>query len=535
MQQAQGNLRRAMIVREIDKETLLRAKRNFYDYKQRGVILNDGFGDPLWRLCNQVKTVNIAMITFEGAFHKNAKGWIGCSYRCFTDSVKAYVAFSLGKFTLHTLQDISKSLNSIAGMTAEEAAACTEHLNHIIDFLHVIPGGNTARDYVIDSLEERLEQTVWKRGNNSQRLLADFRAYLRFHDVLAEYWRSADEKHKLFYFPLYMWWNLTAILPLRPMEFLLIPRDCLRSRDGVHTLTIRRTRLKGNSPNIGYRIETDYEMKQYNIHDNLAVELRWYLAATANMPGTEIHTLFLNAPYSLFMGKRPGQKGRYFTYSNMNTCLNRFYKDVIDAGGHDVSPIKLGDTRHIAMTSLIISGGSPVICRELAGHASIDISSHYYTNVSNLVECATYERWRKTKGADADFAGNARYAVSAPRGLHRVEGGLCDSPSVKDGNIDDCLKSYPGKGHIGECAFCEHYWPDDQGIRLAFHDAKAGKEQVDADSRHLLRMIELVRRGIGHTEDIGAALLRLQRSSNHYGKCLWEKYTGVGEWHGQEK
>ncbi len=55
-------------------------------------------------------------------------------------------------------------------------------------------------------------------------------------------------------------------------------------------------------------------------------------------------------------------------------------------------------------------------------------------------------------------------------------------------------------------------------------DERIGKQQVDADSRYLIQMIELTRKGIGNTEDIGSALLRLQRSSDHYGKCLWEKY-----------
>jgi hypothetical protein len=96
---------------------------------------------------------------------------------------------------------------------------------------------------------------------------------------------------------------------------------------------------------------------------------------------------------------------------------------------------------------------------------------------------------------------------------------------MRDENINDCLKVLDGDGHIGECRCCEHYHPDNQGIRLEFYDEKAGKDRVNADSLHLIRMIELVRKGLGHEEDIGSALLRLQRSGKHYGKCLWEKYS----------
>jgi hypothetical protein len=72
---------------------------------------------------------------------------------------------------------------------------------------------------------------------------------------------------------------------------------------------------------------------------------------------------------------------------------------------------------------------------------------------------------------------------------------------------------------------------------FSFYDERSVKEQVDADSRFLIRMIELVRKGMGHQEDIVSALLRLQHSTDHYSKCLWEKFSKEGEssWQGQEK
>jgi hypothetical protein len=55
-------------------------------------------------------------------------------------------------------------------------------------------------------------------------------------------------------------------------------------------------------------------------------------------------------------------------------------------------------------------------------------------------------------------------------------------------------------------------------------------------SRYLLRMIEPVRKGLGHTEDKGHALLKLQRSSEHYSMFLWEGMErGSISWQDQEK
>lgn len=524
-EESSGSLRRSMTVKEIDSETLLRAKNIFNDYKARGIILNHNFDDCEWKLTDQVRNVGFMLIAFEGDFRKSAMQWLGCDYRCFQDCIKAYIVFSLGRIGLAALQDAARSLNRIAGMTSDEAAAISECLNHVVGMLRIMPGGNEERDYVIESLEDRIEQSQRKRCKSKQRQLADFKSYLHFHDILTEFWPTADEKQRLFYFPVYLWWNLTAILPLRPTEFLLIPRDCLRFHNGRHTLTVRRTRLKGGARRIGYRIAEDYEPKEYVIHDALVNELRSYLKATAGLRETAIGTLFLQEPHFQYMNKSPMQTSRYYTYACMNTCLRYFYEEIIGASNKYQDRINLGDTRHIAMTNLIISGGSPVICRELAGHSDIDVSSHYYANVSNLVECVTMEKWRKAKGRSANIKGAAKYPSIMPENAYRVTGGYCDALSVQEGRIDDCLKACDDHGNLGECASCGHYWPDKQGMRIAFYDEKAGRRQVDADSRYLIRMIDLVRKGIGHTEDIGAALLRLQRSGSHYSKCLWEKYT----------
>lgn len=514
-----------MTIREIDSEAMRRAKEIFDEYKKHGVILGGDFNDMSWTLSDQAHNVGLTMLTFEGGRHKESMQWIGCSYRRYLECIKAYIVFNLGEIGLSTLQELTRVFNRLATATSEEALENSEYLNHIITLLQIIPGGNDRRDYVIEELEEKSERVNWQHHKGKQRRLADFRSYLRFHEVLADFWQRADKRQKLFYFPLYFWWNLTAILPLRPMEFLLTPRNCLRIRDGDNILSVRRTKLKGGNEKISYRIAGDYELKEYEIHEKLARELQWYINATEEMRMTELGTLFLQAPHFEYLGRKGYAMNRYYTYGTLNTCLRYFYQEVIRRQPVNIATIRLGDTRHLAMTNLIISGGSPVICRELAGHANIDISAHYYANISNLVECVTLEQYRKSRGATADVVGVSTYPISRPPDMRRMENGWCGSRVMQGGDISDCLKVLGSDGHIGDCRYCEHYQPDNQGIRLEFYDEKAGKKQVDADSQYLIRMIELVRKGLGHEEDIGSALLRLQHSSNHYGKCLWEKYS----------
>ena len=515
-------------VREFDNSALRTAKDIFDDYKKRGVIKNGSFDDTEWTLTNETQNIGLTLLTFEGGAKNKAMSWIGCTYTQYMAYVKAYVVFNLGKTSLLTLQDLTRMFNRLAVATREEALNMKEYWMHISTLLQLIPGGNEQRDTVIEEMEEKMEQRKWSKREGNQRQLADFRSYLRFHEVLANFWQSADKEQKLFYFPLYFWWNLTAILPLRPMEFLLTPRDCLRVNGGEQILTVRRTKLKGGCERITYRVSDDYELREYVIKGHLADEIRWYIKSTEKMKKASLDTLLLQAPHFSYLNRKVYPTNRYYTYGTLNTCRKYFYREVVSIHEENVGNLNLGDTRHLAMTNLILSGGSPVICRELAGHAHIDISSHYYTNISNLVQCATIERYRKTKSGEAKIHGSSKYSVSLPPNTRPVSGGRCASPFYLNGNIEDCLKVSGYDGHIGDCRRCIHYLPDNPGVLVEFYDANAAKEQVDADSKYLISMIELVRKGLGYTEDIGTALLRLQHSGNHYGKCLLEQYLRNG-------
>lgn len=496
-------------------DTISQARAVFNDYKARSIIFNNSFEDAAWSLTNQAHNVNISFATIGG----NIQEWLGCSIDNYRNCIRAYIVFNLGELELSSMRAIVNLFNKISLLPADEAAELTKDANHAVKLLQLLPGGNEQRDAVIVALDENASK--YNRDRDSQqRTLAEFQTYLKFNKIVDDFWLQADAGQRLFYFPLYFWWRLTAILPLRPTEFLLTPRDCLNG----NTLSVRRTRLKGGGRKICYRINEDYEVFKYTLNSGLANELHKYIDVTDSLPSTEISTLFRLAPYcGRHTSTMPGHN-RYYTYQHLRNCLCLFYDEVVNEQEPNLETINLGDTRHLAMISLISSGGSPTICKELAGHADIGTSSHYYTNFSKFVECVTINRFRTAKGGEAKIDGIAKYTTARPPGVHRVDGGYCAALSVKDGDVSECLKVMDGKGRIGECSYCIHYYPDIQGLRMELLDADNCKEQVDLDSRHLIRMIELVRKGIGYSEDIGSALLRLQRSCDRYGKCLWEKY-----------
>ena len=260
----------------------------------------------------------------------------------------------------------------------------------------------------------------------------------------------------------------------------------------------------------GYKISEDYELCSYEITAELYTAISQYRTLISKEDRPAIGTLLIperNVPSG------------YFSLHQMRRRLKAFCREVLHDGSY---PIHLGDTRHLAMVNLILSGGSPVVCRELAGHEDIDISSHYYSNMSMVVESIVTSRFRGWDPSSA-LDGQKRYYLSLPEKRFRVENGWCDHLPVAAGDVSECVRSYVPGGQIGNCLACTHFYADRKGMRLKILDK--AKKQVDEDGIYLMQMIELVRKSLGYEEDIDQALLRIRSSGDRYGKLL-SKYTG---------
>lgn len=495
---------KVLLVREMDPETRLQAEKKFSEYAAKGVIDRGTFPDEEWRVTDEVKRRKIRFDTGDGTVHE----WTGCGEKCFLDYVRLYTVLLLGTMAVNSIAEISRSLVRLGCSGFGEACTWDVYTSHALRFLDMIPGSPGYIGAVMERIEENRTLDAW---NHKPRNLAGFRYYLRFDRYVNEFWETADKSTRDYFFPVYLWWRLTSILPLRATEFLLLPGDCIHVRDGKWILTVRRTKLKKKLQKAGYTINTDYALHDYEVPEWLAGEI---LAYKANGDGRTPHE-----KDTLFSPARTTQMG-YMTYCQMRRRLEEFREKVT---GRPDYPVNLGDTRHLAMINLILSGGSPVICRELAGHENIDISSSYYANLSTVVESAVYEKYRENR-RKVTLDGSLKLRLGDRSGMTEVEGGHCDYAGLAEGDISECMKSYRNGGHFGECRNCIHYYPAQEGLKLNVHEEF--QKKVDEDGIFLMEMIEQVRRGNGAQEDIMSALLRLQNSSANYRKVLERTMEG---------
>lgn len=512
-----------LVIDTIDGEILEEAKEIFQKYVNNGVIINSSFDDDEWLVTDEKSKTWISFSYSEIEYEKHAGRWIGCSSQCFKEAVKSYILFNFGLKVLSTLKALALSFCHLTTSDLPDENGFGVNSGQISKLLQIIPGFSEERNAAIECLEDCATlYNICKTQN--QRKLLDFASYFKFHDALNDYWKDANEEDRCFYFPIYLWWNLTAILPLRVTEFLLTPKECLLQKEnGEYQIIVRRTRLKRRGATIAYNIEQDYEKKMYPVSAGIAHEILWYKDNTKNLEPSSIDTLFCIGAYKE-RHKSPYPNTSIFAYSQMNRLKADFYRNVLK--GKDIPVVDFGDTRHIAMINLIISGGSPRMCMELAGHSRISISSHYYSNMASLVECFTYEMYRRAqKGTAAVINGNDLYSMMPVTQLIQIPNGWCSSPKRKLKQVDDCILAMNSLGEIGDCKSCQYYRRDVQGKHLDFYDIEQGKQKVVSDSWFLMHMIEAVRQGIGCEESIRQAILRLQQSCNHYRQCLWNQYV----------
>ena len=534
----------------LDHETVAHAREIFAVYQADNVISSTcHFEDPVWLTTDEYSNIGFHFRFKRHSYKRNGYEKIfGLSFDDFVDYVKVYLLSHFGKKVLFTLNNILLDLRHIIDTDIEDIYGITDRLriyfpSFCADFFSALPdvGDNIDVNDLIDALEQYADVNILS-GKNSQRQLWDMDTYLRFDDIIKTFWGSElSPDVRLFYSPLYLWWTITGTIPLRPREFLLIPRDCLKKKDDGYYLTIRRNQLKGNRQDVHYKISEDYSTDTYKIPPKLGEEIEEYIKMTSQFDSTDLDTLFVTDPHYGKWGRNKRPNSRFLSRVNLYTILQYFYKEIIvdqyhydivfdNTGGFlsdgKIGRISLGDTRHISLINLMEEGGTPTIAMYLAGHANATMASHYYSNITRLIECKTYHQYRRLIGDKQNFEiSTSAFLPASGQSRPLSNGGKCYSTAYYNGSIDDCVKTISDDGEIGHCPSCPYYRHNNVSF---FSGDDIYKRQIKDDFKLLVEAISIVRQDKGSFETIGEALNRIQSSATSYQQYLMAKHMELG-------
>lgn len=327
----------------------------------------------------------------------------------------------------------------------------------------------------------------FKEEINTSRKLPSSRSIFIFDYCIKDFFEgNNDLTLKKIYYPVYIWWKVTNVIPMRPNELIIkTTRDCLiedKDEDKyylkVNRVKIKRTRYTVSKPMIPILNKLEIDKDTYDL-------IKKYIDLTEF---TQSHTLFswmaLNefkqeymdtkisseenkASLPIFNSDSEKFNALMFGASVLSELLSSFYKYIIGFQyGHnfkDKERLSLGDTRHLAFSSLHLQGLSPVEIAMLGGHTTLEMQDSYTNHVQYYVdnEVLNYLSDKSTCGEYSKMYTNLKEIVFNKPWGYELGIDLSGFEKTDDG-IGYCLLDAIDENEICDdvphCAFCSKWW-----------------------------------------------------------------------------
>lgn len=535
-----------LIIPELDDQAKESALRLFRSYKDSKVIYNCVFSDDKWFLTDEYELFGFNFVCKDNKMTEVQKIYkMTCEQMM--EKLKIYILFKMGKLQLKTLQAIIAQVKYVVMSDIENIENLPEYhgmtqIEEVCEFFGLLQVDDINEQLKVIEALEYLNDRLTMNKSIDKRTLPSFDSFFKFDSILNKFWETASEDEKIFFFPVYFWWSLTSVIPTRPREYLLTPRKCLKVRNGQAYLTIRKNNLKGSRKNKNYKISKDYKNMEIAIPKKMEETIQWYINATSGYDDNDLHTLLIPESHYSGLNKTRPYTSRFFTYNNMSTCLKLFFETVVcnkfnynivfdrDSSylsDDEINFIHLGDLRHLALINLIEEGAAPVVAMLLAGQEAPEVSAHYYSNISKLIECRIYRQYKKmVKGGEEYAISHFNTGVIHNDEPAIVDGGYCWSDLRKHNDFSDCMKIMGENGEIGDCRACRFF----RSSGHSFYDnADWHKKRIEAECKILAKIVEDVRKEKGCKEDIIAAINRIRTENYSYEQYCLEKEIQNGK------
>ncbi|MFP7493036.1 hypothetical protein SFC66_04535 [Terribacillus saccharophilus] len=471
---------------EIAKESTFNIDEGFEQYKElfkkmkdKGYVRADSFKDSIWYVhCNR----QYRWIRFDYSLEE---------YSSFVPSLKAYTLIlrNNGKKakTIHTklkyLKDVIKSTNGLKELNdvrdyflgLDKSSAPYHKGKELINYISFYPLPHLKNEMtdLVNSLN------ISARNNRDLPLFDDI---LTFNNCVNDYFSSLPIEITIRYYPIFLWWLITNIIPMRAIEFLRIKIDCLtRKEDNSFWITIPRFKVQSTSPD-----ETHwYQQVQINQHTyNLIND---YVLWLVNMG---VESEYLIPPLDWINDRFKPSRITTENVENddkFSRLIDFFYDDIVEAtyGESNLEKITPGDTRHFSIINMFLQGFNILSISRLAGHQHINSPSNYYTHAKHFAESFVY------KLAQSKMEGEIGHSISdgfiglRSRVVERYKVGLDTEAKTTNwlkvdyGYCRD-VTNFPNNC-VEDCRLCEDYY----SFKPTVNDYNNGLKWLESYSKEL--------------------------------------------------
>lgn len=229
---------------------------------------------------------------------------------------------------------------------------------------------------------------IHNKGANS-RELPKFQDVLIFDDIINDYFRKYPSDQTIKFLPIMMWWLLTNILPMRPSEFLLMQKDCLKVIDSYSSpFRISAPRIKNRSDSPGFVIRYDLIEIDRNTFNFLSQSIK--KIESLGFKSDLLFPVELATNFKQLKFKK--RKNKRMNIADLKYLIKSFYKEVIEEiyGIYNIEKIKPGDTRHFAIINMCLQGFNMLSIARMAGHENISSQLNYFSHAEHFAQSYVY-------------------------------------------------------------------------------------------------------------------------------------------------
>lgn len=333
--------------------------------------------------------------------------------------------------------------------------------------------------------------------SSKSRIIPSFTSVLKFDNVIKRYIQEKGDK-KLFD-AVILWWELTKVLPIRPIEFFTLKKDCLVKQGDEYFIKIKRAKLTywhSETPQVPLLDKLKVSKHIYDLFFDFMQKQSKILESNEYIFNTDWYKQFV-------LNSRLVRDG-FVGHQEMYSIFNKFYdeivankfkylvvekKNCIELADNEIEKIQYGDTRHLAFINMILQGISPYTIAQIGGHTRINQQITYYTHLEPYLSSKAYCLSRNIIDGFADISYGFGYTAKKKTSIikstiqkdklgdfQKIEGGYCTSSNIPY----DC--------HYDECVFCPHSIITDEVDYISRNKEKL-KNQLITDIEYLKEII----------------------------------------------
>ena len=455
-----------------DANSIIEAKKRFKYLREKRIInktynndkeiSKDEFNNNIWIINDGLHNYYLDFYINVENYKKLYQSIFGFSYTQFVLFFKTLIVNHVEKLVAASLRNLTSDIRNVINANYNNDSEKINIINTYIvkNFLEALPGDEPKKEKVLDAIAEK---AIY--DERRARTLSEYNSYFLFDEIIKDYWKQyALESTFIYYFPIYLWWELTTIIPLRPIEYLVTPEDCLKNIGGTWYITVRRTNQKGTKEKKKYSVSESFDKTEFPITNEIADNIKKYKELTKTY-SKNANRLLLNenAYYDCINHNKYYRSERYTSYMFNSTLqsfyyniLNKMYNISISNNPDDnflpegkINYINCGDTRHLAIQNIVFNCDSIHMAMQLAGHDKIETTLHYAENFSNYVKCYTYQTYVKYTKNSVDYP-TEKLSLNNTSCVQLSDGGMCYSKKIRDYDYSDCGL---------DCKKCYYYRP----------------------------------------------------------------------------